>query len=178
MCGASSSINGKISEIISEVLEATCRCLETDEVISSEEMLSFIDDLNEVLRREGAPDMGLCVGSLDVKALYPSLAIDACAKIAHDRILKSGIEFRDISTKWATIYLALNMKTHEIVRADLQHLIPTRRAKSGKPPTVLTIEVDQKNRKRNEEQREKGQEETPGRWKWFSDPEKATLDEN
>ena len=121
--------------------------------------------------------MGLCVGSLDVKALYPSLAIDACAKIAHDRVLKSGIKFRDISKKWATVYLALNMKTHEIVRAELQHLIPTRRAKSGKPPTVLTIEVDQKNEKRNEEEREKGREETPGRWRWFSDPEKATEEE-
>ena len=30
----------------------------------------------------------------------------------------------DVSVRWATIYLALNMEPHEIMRAGLQELVP------------------------------------------------------
>ena len=138
--------------------------MKTSEVISSEEMLSLIDDLNKLLGEEGPPEEGLCVGSLDVKALYPSLEIGKCARICHDRFLTSDLEFEDVDIKWASIYLALNLKVHQIVRADLQQLVPRRivsaNYKEGKDPTVLTIGVDEK------QERE--------RWKWYRDPTKYT----
>ena len=67
--------------------------VETREVISSEEMLSKVDDLNKILDK-GVPEEGLCIGSLDVKALYPSLDVTTCARICHDRIIKSPIKLR------------------------------------------------------------------------------------
>ena len=79
VCGTSSSINGELSEWISEILEALSQSIESDEVISSEELLSYVDKLNRLLEETGAPEEGLCVGSLDVEALYPSLVIKHCA---------------------------------------------------------------------------------------------------
>ena len=49
VCGASSSINGELSEWISSILDALADYKETSEVISSEEMLGKIDDLNKIL---------------------------------------------------------------------------------------------------------------------------------
>ena len=69
VCGASSSINGELSEWISTILDAMAASVETSEVISSEEMLALVDELNSLLEEEGVPEEGLCVGSLDVKAL-------------------------------------------------------------------------------------------------------------
>ena len=69
VCGASSSINGELSKWISTILDAMAASVETSEVISSEEMLALVDELNSLLEEEGVPEEGLCVGSLDVKAL-------------------------------------------------------------------------------------------------------------
>ena len=92
-----------MSEWISEILEVTCKACESEEVISSEELLSFVNELNKRLRQEGVPEMGFCVGSLEVKALYPSLLIEACAKIAHNKIIISPVSIPDMDTKWAAI---------------------------------------------------------------------------
>ena len=51
VCGASSAINGKISEYLADILDAVCQADESDEVISSEELLSQMDDLNEALEK-------------------------------------------------------------------------------------------------------------------------------
>ena len=136
--------------------------MELQEVISSEELLSYVDDLNKQLEELGAPEEGLCIGSLDVKALYPSLVIKHCAKITHDRIIRSGMKFDNVDLKWACIYIALNCQYHEVVRAGLHPFVPTRRTKSGRPPTVKTINVDEKNQK----VKEKDQDWDKDRWKW------------
>ena len=89
--------------------------MSSDEVISSEEMLAYVDELNEVLADVGAPEDGICIGSLDVKALYPSLVISACAKICKEKFLESPAKFEDTDMKWASIYLALNMKGYQVI---------------------------------------------------------------
>ena len=62
--------------------------------------------------------------------------------------MRSPIEFEEIDIRWATIYLALNLKVHEVVRSDLQQCVPrlvvSPNYKGGKDPTVLTIGVDKK----------------------------------
>ena len=117
-------------------------CLEEGEVISSEELISYVDDLNNLLKEEGTPEEGLCIGSLDVKALYPSLVIKMCSKIAHDRLLRSKLRFDGGDIKWACIYLALNLMTYEVVRAGLQMYVPSKANKGGKDPSVLTTNAD------------------------------------
>ena len=41
--------------------------------------------------------------------------IKACAKMCKERFKKSPVKFQDTDMKWVTIYLALNMKVHEVI---------------------------------------------------------------
>ena len=68
------------------------------------------------------------------------------------------MNFEGIDYKWATKYIALNMKKHEITRADLHRIVPQKLAKYGSRPTVLTWEEDEKRE----------------RWKYTRDPNKLT----
>ena len=40
-------------------------------------------------------------------------------KIRHDRYLTSDLKLRDVDMKWATVYLALKIDSHEVVMAGL-----------------------------------------------------------
>ena len=71
---------------MADILDAVTAAEPTDEVISEEELLTFVDELNQRVQEEGLPEQRLCVGSLDVKALYPSLDINRCAQIIKERI--------------------------------------------------------------------------------------------
>ena len=51
-CGTSSAINGELSEFLADIFDAVCQADPTDEVISSEELASYIDDLNQELEQE------------------------------------------------------------------------------------------------------------------------------
>ena len=75
VCSASRSINGEISDTVSQILESVSNALESSEVISGEELRARIDDEVEELKDKEMPEFGYCVGSLDVKAQYPSLEI-------------------------------------------------------------------------------------------------------
>ena len=46
-----------------------------------------MDDVCEKLRKEGMPEEGLCVGSLNVTALYPSLVITEAARICGEEVV-------------------------------------------------------------------------------------------
>ena len=66
-------------------------------MLEIKELLSFIDDLaNEI--EEGEPiEEGLCIGSLDVVSLYPSLDISQCAKICGEEIRASNLRFEEVN---------------------------------------------------------------------------------
>ena len=68
VCGVSSFINGDMSEWVSSILYALADNPDGAVVISSEEMLGKIDDLNLILGKSDIPEDGLYIGSLDVKA--------------------------------------------------------------------------------------------------------------
>ena len=144
VCGASRSINGELSEMLSTILEAVSSSLGGDEVISGEELRSMLDDVALEIRDSERGQHGLCVGSVDVNALYPSLEIKQCAKICAERVRRSPLKFEDIDYHWATVYLALNMSREEVIREDMGMLVPIRRATQGKDPTVLSVETDEK----------------------------------
>ena len=79
----------------------------SEEAISGEEMQSYVDDLAHELLEIGSPEMGICIWSLDVKALYPSLIIKTCARIAKERFIKSKLQIEEVDITWALIYVAL-----------------------------------------------------------------------
>ena len=87
VCGAAKSINGELSEYLSIVLESMIATMETEEVISGEELRATIDQVSRILSQRDEPRYGYCLGSLDVKALYPSLNIKECGEICAKRFL-------------------------------------------------------------------------------------------
>ena len=144
VCGASRSINGEISEWVSVILDAVNSASDPVENISTEELLSHVDDLVLRLNQDGMPSEGICVGSLDVKDLYPSLNIVESAKICGAAVKNSELEFEDVDWTWATLYIALNMQQNQINQEKLQDLVPRRVAKRGRRPTVLSAKDDEK----------------------------------
>ena len=107
-------------------------------------MLAKIDRLNERLTEEKTPNNGYFVGSLDVKALYPSLDTKVCSKIAAERIVRSKLEFDGVNWDWATIYVALCLNEREIRKEGLEEVIPRRKANQGTRPTIKTVNLEEK----------------------------------
>ena len=46
---------------------------------------------------------GFVVGSLDANALYPSLDVPSCCKIASQKVMESEVKFSDFDVEWAAI---------------------------------------------------------------------------
>ena len=133
----------------------------SDEVISGEEMLSYVDSLaDEVEKGDDIPE-GLCIGSLDVVSLYPSLDIPKCAKICREQILKSDPNFDGIDLKWATMYVAMTNTQLQINQKGIQDIIPGRRHKNGERPGIRGAIDDPEGE----------------RWRWFKSISKYTEDD-
>ena len=85
------------------------------------------------------------IGSLDTKALYPSLNISQSAQICEDRILGSDLHVDGVDYHWATRYLALTMTQEDINRRRLHKLVPRKRSKTGQRPTIRTWDKEESN---------------------------------
>ena len=146
------------------ILDSVNSALPSCEVISSEELLGYIDELVNDIDAEGLPEEEVCIDSLDVEALYPILEVETCARICKERVERSKIKFEGIGSTWAGVYIALNCSRAEIVKDGLRELVPVRTAKGGKPPTVLNWDTEEKKE---------------GRWAWRRDkpPEMFNSDE-
>ena len=143
MCGASQSINQRVSDLLTDVLQALFSSELSNESLSTESYIHKIDKLNKDIRegRIVAPD--LMVGSLDVEALYPSTDIYKAAEILKMRVIKSPMKFQNIDYRWALVYLALTMTPAMKEASVLKHVLPKRLAKSGSHPTIKTVHVDE-----------------------------------
>ena len=71
--------------------------------------------------------------------MYPSLDIEETSKICAKMVTESGLRFQGVDWTWACKYLALNFNQKEISKRNLLGIIPVKKAKQGKDPTVLTI---------------------------------------
>ena len=124
VCGASSSINGELSEYLSNIVDSINDFPETKEVISCEEMCGKLDDLNMKLIEEDVDMSEVMIASSDATALYPSLNIRDCARRVAKRLGNSKLEFQGVNYKWAVKYIALNLPRHEIVQKGLNKVVP------------------------------------------------------
>ena len=120
--------------------------------------MSYLDDLAKEIEEGLEIPEGITLGSLDVKALYPSLVIDDFARICRERIASSDLKFCGVDMRAATHYIALTHTQEEINELGIEELIPRRRYSRGPRPQISRIEDDPKGH----------------RWVWSSDPEKMT----
>ena len=98
------------------------------------------------------------MGSIDAVVLYPSLDVKKSAKLVGEFVRKSGMKFSNLDWEWALRYLALANPEIEIVRKGLSDLVPRRRSRQEKEPTVMFVDT----------------EDTANRWKSPKDPKKLT----
>merc|ERR1712082_160137 len=71
-----------------------------------------------------------------------------CSKICSEIVAKSGLKWEGVDWWWATRFVALAMEEGEMIAKGLADIIPQKRAKSGKKPTLLTVEDDDKKERR------------------------------
>ena len=126
------------------MVTATYKSEETCEVISTEDLISKVDDLNKRILDCDIDSDKIMVGSLDVKALYSSIDTKKASRICKERITKSPLTVEGIDYKWAGIYLAITMTPLEKAEAKVQGILPRRTFKGGTPPSVKTDQQENK----------------------------------
>ena len=141
-------MNQRTSDLLSDILEGMFQA-DSDgvEVISTEDLLSKVEDLNTQIREGSIEDTSLMIGSLDVEALYPSIDARKAGQIVRDRITESDLKVDGVDWRWVLIYLGLTMTPHDKVDQKLTGTLPRRICKAGKKPgkrpTILTANLDQ-----------------------------------
>ena len=129
VCGAVVASNYHLSHFISTVLQPVIQQAKHP-CNSTEDMLSRVRMVNETV------DLRNCViGSMDVKALYPSIDIDFAVEKCVEMIVESGVTFKNVNTDELGLYLALTVERSEIEKEKLTEYAATRK-KKGKNPTI------------------------------------------
>merc|ERR1712112_324577 len=145
VCCCSTSINGEMSEYVSDLLEAALSAQGSKESISTEDLLSMVDNAVKRALELGYPPGEIFIGSLDVKALYQSLDIAKTSKICAKIFANSGVKIGGIDWGWVTTYIGLTHTEDEIREAKIADLAPTRITRGGpNAPTILTIKTEDK----------------------------------
>ena len=166
LCRSAESPNGPLSEITSNVMSIVANELNSrqcTEVKSTEEMCAILDRINEsvepdltCLNQCGTiqqsklsehnlsthPDTlpQIVTGSMDVKALYPSLDIDQSSIIIDKLIRESEVNF-DCDVLDMALHLAATNTQEQIKTAGLNDVVHTRRFKHGARPIIISKSV-------------------------------------
>ena len=80
----------------------------------------------------------LIVGSLDVKALYPSIDVDFAADIVAKEMYESTVEVNEesIDVEELGLYLILTTEEKELQNDGMRDHCPTRKSKKGRKPNI------------------------------------------
>ena len=133
VCGATGAYNGRLSHVLSMILKEVKK-QDEDICESTDDLLSAIEEVN----RNKIGNENLVVGSLDVKALYPSLDIPYTAEKVAMEFLESNIHFEreSIDVFELGLYLVLTMNDEELNEKGLKEYCPYRKHKRGRKPNI------------------------------------------
>ena len=149
VCGATAAHNGKLSHLLSMMLKEVKK-LDADSCESTEDILAEIQDLNETSSMTLGPEEKLIVGSLDVKALYPSLDVGFAAEIVANEMYQSDVEVSNesIDTEELGLYLMLTEEEGELDKLGVRDHCPTRISNRGRKPNITgQANISQERRK-------------------------------
>ena len=130
VCGATNAYNNKLSHLLSMIIKPLNK-LNSSSCSSSEEMMASIQQANE----KGLPT-DTVVGSLDVKALYPSLDVDLTARVIANTYMEHSYEIINVDYNELSLYLAINMSPENLASKGLSEFCPTRKHKRGRKPVI------------------------------------------
>jgi len=139
LCDVSDSYGHKLSYFISRILKEI-NDEQTTVCDSTEDMLAAIREANENTNMNNDS----VIGSMDVKALYPSLDLNYTIEIVCQEFYKSNVKIEGVDYLELGLYLSLNRKEEYLRDLGIDECCPTRKNKVGAPPTVTGsgIEVD------------------------------------
>ena len=150
---ARDTMTSRTAELTGRPIECAIKARDEEklELISQEELLAELEDTEKIV-----PEVGkrVVVGSLDVEALYPALDIEIVARECAEEIIESGIEFIEVDTHKAGIYLKINNSEEDNTERKINHLLPERKSNKGRKPGIRTKELRRRSRVKN-----KGEEE-------------------
>ena len=92
-------------------------------------MLAAIKKVNTELKENDKK----VIGSMDVKALYPSLDISFTTEIVCEEFFRSGIKIDNINYEEMGLYIRLNKSEEYIKERKINEICPKRKYKNGKP---------------------------------------------
>ena len=144
LCDVSDSYGHKLSYFLSNILkEVTDK--EPTVCDSTEHMLAGIRQANE----SGRIQEGTVIGSLDVKALYPSLDLDHTIETAAEEFKKSDVEIEGIDEEELGLYLSLNRSEGYLRDKGIDVYCP-KRERRGPPPKITGSGIKTKKEERYE----------------------------
>ena len=143
VCGATTAYNGKLSYLLSQILEVVWKEPETV-CLSTEEMLAEFDKFNS----KGIEEK-VSIGSADVKALYPSIDIEFAVEKVGEMMEKSPLSIEGVNEKEVGLYLALNKKEEELKKLNLLDVCPRRKTNRGRPPSMTGCATSEKEENRH-----------------------------
>ena len=131
LCDVSDSCGHRLSFLISTILKEVYVNAHTV-CQSTEDMIAAINKTNS----QHELGKNTIVGSLDVKALYPSLDIDYTVQVVSNEFYDSGIEIENMDYEELGLYLALNLKSEELRLKHLETVCPVKKSRRGAPPKI------------------------------------------
>ena len=163
LCRSSESPNGPLSQITANVMNIIATELNNvthTEVKSTEEMCSILDSVNSIIEADyscleqcGVVEQSLLanhmmvvhpekipaitIGSMDVKALYPSLDINHSCEIIKKLITNSTVKF-DVNPVELALHIAATHTQDQINKLGISDIVHMRRYKYGPRPTIIS----------------------------------------
>ena len=130
LCDVSDSYGHKLSYFVSNILkEVTDK--EPTVCDSTEDMMANIKEANDSRKIK----KGTVIGSLDVKALYPSLDLDFTIEKAAEEFHESGVEIEGIDYEELGLYLSLHKDVEYLREKEIDQHCPKRKGR-GPAPTI------------------------------------------
>ena len=130
ICHASTAPNNVLSPMLVPIIRAVAEEADKRAVASTEEIIANIKKINEREReRGGEARRKMRIGSMDSKALYPSLSREWVRRIIFEKMKESKVRVKIENWTELALYIALTHKQEEIDRAGLGEMIHTRKLK-------------------------------------------------
>ena len=167
---AASGLSSRAGDLLSDFLEPLIAAdLPRHEDLSTEEVLSQLEEAQTEIKRLGLRDT--MAGSLDVRALYPSLDQERAAESVAMFVRRSKVKIEGVDWRETQVFLASNMDEHEQKREGVLGLLPRRLKKWGARPGNRTEEL----RRRLPDPKGDNPGRRPTKWSHM-DPEKDLTD--
>ena len=121
VCGASDSLNMKLSHILTTLLDPVWKSPNNStSCMSTEELVAEIEKVNASSECEP-----LVVGSVDVKALYPSLDISFTIEKVCEMFQESGVNVEGMDYDEVGLYLSLNISKERRIQLGVDEVCPS-----------------------------------------------------